>query len=572
MNKIDSAYSPPNAYTSTPRPFQRKRHFFGRLNFSHLWERISTAFEKPKKVLDSVIGKSVVYALAETGGAIIGQCAGENVLAAICSKIGQHILMTNVVVGGTLLVFSSRINASNFKKAAMVTIVIGSAVLNKSNTEIPEYGSFLGHQFGEFTGGSLGAIVGGFFGLLLFKSPTVFWDKDKPWDSYSVSMIRFTGSGLCFDAAIKQASIPWVSPLLNIPRGVIKAVVQTSAYNSNHLFPFVKQCLQKKSMSTGSHIPLFVKMLVNSHCGHNARHFAKKLSGSVNALLSFVPNIVNKMLSIKTFSTLLVSDPIMEGLQFAPESSRLITNAALRGLYNYISILRKSDTIIAAHRNFEIAFENNLDISDYKIKLSQAIKDALNREDTTLMQGIKAKLETHITDCNKENLKGLIASIKATEVVLLGIPMMTDKQASFLNEILEIYLAPYLVYTFSNWSAFKKDLMPTEERDGLIALNNLLFNYYFRRLLPSIVATPLQKMMHLTIQTAHTLAYIFAQPEQSTYLPGEIKEENFNEDYVEDPEKARSRNFVNELKKAPVRYDYISEVRTIKEEGWEVIH
>lgn len=510
------------------RPFRRRRHnvFTGwEKLFSHCWERIATATQTTHKVTQSLLGKVVVYSLADTGGAIAGSALGSTILGNMGSDIGRGLVsigFLGAMAGSGILVlkYASLEKTRKIYLTAMIATTIGLMIITSSN-ERGKYGAWLGRLIGEEVGSFVGTILGGFALLNLAGSPTVFFDQHHPWDSYSTSTARFLVVGRVFESVIVKPSIPLIGLLLRILRKITCIALQNFAYNSNTLISLVVESLKRRTFAK-PRFSAFAKMAINTYCGHNTKFFEEEFSRF--SLKKIFPTLATHQFNlIRKFDRFLLGSLIDE-IKYLAEHSDRVASKAISAFHEYMELLTGSKELIEAHEKFRKALlDKTGEHLQYKEKIIQLIREKISGENPTLWNQISQSIVDYgwTSDNAQHLLKTLDELIMQMEISLVGLPLTDPRQASYLTEVFDVYLQHYLIFLLFKYPQLEA-LTPEQEEQSIATLMNLIFNHYVKPILPESIAKLSYRIITGSLKTAlktqNSLTLFFRQPEQASYI------------------------------------------------------
>jgi hypothetical protein len=352
---------------------------------------------------------------------------------------------------------------------------------------------------GEWAGSAIGTILGGYAGLKWAGSKINLVDRVTPTDSYSVNMVKFIGVGEGIDRAIVKASAPYVAPLWNMPRHIIKAVCQTAGYNSQFLVPVLRKSFRDRKLVPT--LPLALKMLCNRYCIDNSFQIATKITNLSS--LKILPTILKKGLSLLKSAALIPQ--IQSSVEFLGSHADVIANITMRSFHEYMKVLKRVDP------------------KDLKASLKKEIPGA-------------ATVSPVFDLAMKETVTGwadsLIENVREMEIELTGYELQTENERAALKFTLTVYLKYYVIFTLLNCNRFTTELSPMEERDFFTDLNDAFFSIYTHETRPNRLAQGLKKVTAFAIDSIHKVQRFIEQAEHNS---GVIKQAVVVENFHPDP-------------------------------------
>lgn len=493
---------------------------------SNTWESIKSTAEQTKQFTNSLLGKVIIFGVAEFVGSKIVESVSSPLLGSLSSNALSYTVPA-LIIGSTLisaprLIFSSAAKTSKaadyfFALASILSTVL---VLTVPINQLSEFGESVGQTVGTYLGSTAGVILGGYAGLRLSGSKIIFWDSTKPLDSYAVSMVRYIAAGNLFNSVIATPSTPYVNTILQPIRQITCSIVQTVAYSSNSLLPFIAQSFRTRVFSNKLLTPLLAELITNRF------HCCEKDSPSIT-----------KIMAQKTFSTFAVLPSIVErGLKIGLDASvdSLINktpsfiNITLRSLHEYSHLLSNSEEVKAAHREFKQAYFDSSYKSLYQCQqerqqLINVIKGMVLKNSSFSEKLVQSTLERILNDSGIKDLSTtMISKVQELEIEVVGIPRLSKSKAPFLKEIIDIYLVYFILFTLSNIRSLSMELTPSEEQEIVIDANNFVISSYIRFIMPQFVASVIRHttntVINLSFKVRSCVFSLLQQPEQTTHL------------------------------------------------------
>jgi hypothetical protein len=437
-------------------------------------DKLLKVIEKVRPFSKSILGNVAKCAVAETVCGIAGSMAGGIVGGRVCQRLGSMALAGGTVAGGDYAYHKNR-------KALLALAITAGIVQCVVFSEDQQAAGFL--IFGEWAGSAIGTILGGYAGLKLAGSRIDLIDRVTPTDSYTVNMIKHQAVEEVFEAVIVKSSLPYVSPIFNLPRYVVKAILKTSGYNSQFLVPVIRKSFQERKLVPT--VPLILKMLTNRYCVDNSSHLAAKVTKLLS--LKMLPTILQKGMDLLSQTALLPQ--IKASIEFLGKNTDILANVTMRSLLKYVEVVKRID-----HKNLKAALKEAIPFST---------------------------LVSPVFDLPmKEKIRGwansIVDSIREMEVELTGYQLLTDPEIEALRFTLTVHLKYYVIYTLLNCNNLTDALSPIEERDFFNDLNNAFFAIYTHESRPNRVAQALRKTTGLAIDGIHKLRRFIEQAEQNT--------------------------------------------------------
>jgi hypothetical protein len=500
--------------------------------------------KKVTPLTQSILGKLIIYSVAETIGASIGNTLGRQYGGIMGGAVGRgavspySVTATSLGITTTLYFTASAID----RYALFLFSLLATFPLLYVAVSYPEmvfsYGDSIGGFVGEWMGNIVGAILGGYSALVLAGRPTEFWDRRSAWNSYSFCMIRFLLTGELFNAVIVIPTRSYLSPLLRVPRQLICGILQTTAYNSNIILPVIKKCVQQRKVSRRLLTPLVMDLIRNKCFGMNARKQAGQITNSFLSPTPLLSSIITKQLEgWKALNLAAISSLLDRGISSIVQNSEELATLVLRSCAQYGALLKNSDSVSQAHEQFQMAFFHKPQtLAQHKETLQRTVKEAVIGESYQPLI-IEHGLPLLWTENTRRTwIAPLIAAIKKGEIKLVGFPVMHKRQLSYLHEVLEIYLQYYILFILLKWNDLKTALTISEEEDLIVDINKMLFSFYLNFVTParlSLVANRLiEQLIHGFFRIKELLSFCLQQPDQKSYLKIDPSKVVILEDYA----------------------------------------
>lgn len=515
VNCCDTSY-----HEQPSRPFRRRRPDVFNVGkwsvfLNDTWTQIKSTVQKTKQFSNSVLGKVTIYAVAELAGSALGKNVGGNVVGQVVSRLGVHLVPYTLISAAFFGTGMAAIPKTS--KVAKVFFAISATASLALLLTIPphyyrDYSKSIGFAVGESIGNVAGTILGGFGALYFAKSPVVLWDKENPWGSYSVSMIRFHSAGAVFDSIIATPTIPYIGSILSIPRTIVRSLTQTMAFSSNTVLPLAKECLQKRHISNKILAPFLVQLINDRFSSPNAPPVSKNMAQKLFSTLTKLSTVLERVLQVGV-------EHGMEKLVCEKNVNFLVT-AALRSLHRYTLILRDSKAIKFAQKNFKESFTGSEFARHYyKSQLIETISNAVKTHPSYSKQIVLKIMESFLKDNRLQELSGIIVSkIQELEIEVIGVLLLKENKASYLKQLVDIYLQYYFVFLIFNLEQFNKELTPADEQEVILDLNNAIISTYIAYASPYIVSSVINGLTEGALQTffkmKNILNLILQPPEQ----------------------------------------------------------
>lgn len=438
--------------------------------FQPIAKSILDQAERMRPIANSLMGRIVKSAAAETVCAIAGAAAGELVVGNLCYAMGPQVVPAACVIGLAAAVATK-------KKPQMVLFTIGlvsPAIFSRGKQA--EY--FV--QAGAYAGRAVGNILGGYVGLTKLAGAKIdLVNRTRPSDSYAVNMLKFQAAGELFDAVIASSSIPYAAGLINLPRNAVKSVIQTLAYNSQSSLPLIRKCVREKRLSLS--LPQAVKMVCSRYSVENSRAFASQAAGFVSK--SIFPAVMDKMGAI--LGDHLVAAQVKKGIGFMADHSDQVATALMRGFVQYGDLVQ---AIHAEFPDFSIDEEGDLVSIERKNAGASSKGAPLCLDPKLLKKALKTKIpgaallspvfDRAMKSSIQEWSQALVAMIEGGEREIFGVEILGKERAEVLREFLPIHLKYYLIFVLLNAPSLSRVLTLIEERDFFAAVNGAFFSIY----------------------------------------------------------------------------------------------
>ncbi len=529
--------SPQNIHS--PRPFQkRKCDIFKGFNIiiGASWETIKNLAAKTKvfssalfdslagktqQISNSLAGKVVKCAVAESAGAYVGEKVAKSICSHITARIGQSIApilgLGGAIVGGSYAIYSLAAKTSDATRFHFTVVAATSVtlLLTFSFDQLSDFGGSAGQILGDNFGSIAGTILAGYQGLSSAGSKATLWDSHNPWDSYSISMLRYLGTGALFDTCINSPSTPCAKIIIGLPRLITRTLLQTLAFSSNAFIPFIKSTFQARRLSKNTFTPLVVEIITTRF--HGTKHspsIKKEMAQKFVSTFDVLPSLVEKGLKVC----------VENGIGLLIDNTHQYLTIALRSFHQYTQTLNTSDAVRTAHNEFRESYlDSDLQRETCKAKLLNAIKAEVQQHPGYTEQLFQATIELFLNNIDiKELSNKIISKIQELEVEVIGLSLLAEKQAPYLKDIIEIYLFHYLVFTLSNYKKLTAELTPSEEQDILLDANNFVLFTYLDFVTPQFVASAIHQIAALaiksTFKTKDLISTLMQQPEQMSFI------------------------------------------------------
>lgn len=513
------------------RPFKRYRYSpFSGLgkDLSNFWEKTRYAASITCKCTKSILGRVVVYSLADIGGGFLGSYVGSKAFHELGSDLGRVCTSKEFLTIAAILEMNTLYSRESHKEKEIILIamIIGTiAVMTLTSQEDRnEYGSQIGGMIGCQAGDFVGTILGGYAFLKLAGSPTVFYDPKEPWNSYTFSTIRFLAVGKLFDLIVIKSSTPFIGSLVNLPRNIVRGTLQNLSYNSNAILPIIKESMRNKSMGKPQ-LPTIAKLFCNTYCGHNVEFFQQEFSKC--SLKSIFPSLASLQSDFFRKIDRRLPFYLSDQVNFLTEKSDVLASKAISAFHVYTTVLSNSQEIKNEHEKMrEAFFQENGNFIAHKNQIIKLLRSKIKRysgSGASKNSEIWNQTVSRIVDAifqgqNMQMMKnGFWESFKQMEIALMGFPMLSPHQTSYLNEMLEIYLQHYVIFLICYYDKFH-ELVREEENQSIEMLMNLIFKHYVHSITPASLAKFSQKVVNETmkrvIEFQKLIMLFFLQPEQ----------------------------------------------------------
>lgn len=483
--------------------------------------------EKMRPFANSLIGRIVKSAAAETACSIAGAAAGEMVVGSLCYAVGPQIVPAVCLIG-----LAGSVVAKKKPQIALFTIGL---VLPAFFTRSKQAEYFV--QAGEYAGRTVGTIVGGYVGLTKLAGAKIdLVNRTRPSDSYSVNMLKFQAAGEVFDAVIVRSSIPYAGALINLPRNAVKSVVQALAYNSQSSLPLLRKCLKEKRIALS--IPQAVKLVCSRYSVESSGIWASQAAQLASKTI--FPSFVQRMGSL--MSERVFAPPLKNGIDFMAAHSGEFVSIFMRGLTQY------SDLVQSIRSDFpDLAVEDDEDLvaihplhDDRKNQGgASSARSHLVLDSVLLKKALKMKIpgaslvsplfDTVMKGSVQEWSEALIEMIGDAEKEVFGVEMGGEGRTQFLQEFLPIHLKYFLIYVLLHSNRLGAELTLLEERDFFEALNRAFFSVYTNGSQPHRGVRFLQSAVSSGVDGLVSLRKFFETTEEETVVaaPMAFAEDHF---------------------------------------------
>lgn len=492
-------------------------------------EKIKSIGNHVKKFTSSLLGRVALYTVADMTGATVGSYIGRWLGQSTTATAGYYLAPFFPVAG--VIWVQNHVNQS-FQTSTISKI--GTAIITTStilcavkfSNDIAEWGESTCFVVGRLAGEIAGTVFGGYLGLVLAGSPILFFDANHPWDSYSISTIRFLAAGILFDGVVVNPSTPFIAPLLRIPRQISRSTVQILAYNSNTLVPAIHECVKHKSLRTKPALSTFAGFMVNSYCGNSAASLSKKLSDSLLSIFISISPIITEGLKNSIQAHNFVTLGLINQAQaLIDRGGDLLTSLVVKSLLQYVDFLNSSKLIKQKLETFEKSLFNSSPNAETISGLTTTIFKEISQDSSLLsifrsafLPLLQTNLSSWVDTC--------VLKIQEAEINLVGYPLLRKKQIIYLKTMLNIHLPCYLFFTLSKISELMNPLTTQEQSEILKILNDMLYKHYVKLVCPPFIATTVHEATRLTLRcafkTQKMISYLLMQAEQRSYLSGSI--------------------------------------------------
>lgn len=463
-------------------------------------EKTTNMKEAVKIFSGSCLGKIVVYTAAELAGAQIGSMAGRVVFGKVSSKIGQDwvplLAMVTLLMGVNRTFYVMAHKTSQATKGIFMLIASVSVIfiMNRSRENFITLGDSLGFEIGEQIGQLAGVVLGGYAGLRLAGSPTKLVNKEDPWSSYSMGMIRYLGSDITFSSCVGVHPNPVIEFFLFMPRSGVCSGIKTAAFNSNVILPAIKG-LREQWVSKKAVTRILTQVIVNKLSGQNShrgptiyekinltlssffspvstqakqnipyilRRLCEKVSGSIGTLAHVVEKEIKGKVDKKTAA-------IMN------KGAQLFVVLMLRSFHHYVNLIKNSKSVCTAHANFKAAFHDASKRQQSKVEFTNALDAVVKTVPGHTQELFQSVVEMWDKE-RKELTDSFVKMIQDYEIEMVGFAML--KQEGYLAEVIDVYLKYYFLFTFINYDQLTKALTIEEEEAMIIDLVNFVVGTY----------------------------------------------------------------------------------------------
>lgn len=505
------------------RPFRKKRPQVLSNLKDLFFDTCHFVADKTSKIANSLLGQTIKFAGADLAGSLVGKAAGEAMMTEAMEKVGK-LAVPSAIVGGALVgsgmaLYSLKTKASTtakliFSVTAAVSVVVW---INYSIEELTDFGSSAGALIGQQIGGLAGAIFGGYSALVLSGSPIEFFGEN----GYSKNMLRYHGTGLAFDALIRRSTVPIISPLFNIPRGIVHFCAQNAAYNSTATVQLIDKFVRSRRIPNKTLTLFFTQLITN------------RLSGTIQNSLQIKPEINSSFMSALSGLRAIFNKGIKIGIQQGAEAFfinnvELIVLIALRSFHKYTYLIKKSNPIQSAHHKLKIAIFDKPHLTERnKADLVEALNQEFFQQENFPKQLAIKILDVLIQDLEiKRLMKTLIIEIQKLEKEVVGLQFLEGTAAEYFEEIATIYLHHYIVYTLVHYKTLSQNkLVSAEDMEIILEINRLTIYSYFHLISPPKFAMGVhyftEKVITVVFKTMSFLNDIIQQSRKNDELTKE---------------------------------------------------
>ena len=242
------------------------------------WEKFLIAsqyidFQSVKQFSRSILGKVIIFTVAEACGAYCGSQAGKLVVGKISLTVGKWLfpVITSMVGTWTIYQIANKISGKIHHLFLALSSIFSAYILSQSLIHIADFGAVAGLQLGEQVGGYMGTVLGGFGGLYLAGSPIVFWDKEDLWSCYCVCMARYLAVQIILDLHFGTQLNPILAIFMSVLTFPLRNIAPTLAYNSNIIIPALN-CLREDGVPKKSLTAITIQLITNKISGKNTKY------------------------------------------------------------------------------------------------------------------------------------------------------------------------------------------------------------------------------------------------------------------------------------------------------------
>lgn len=511
---------------SSYRPFKRHRPQFN----------IIQVYRGTKRFLNSTAGKAVTYAVAEAAGFYFGSIVCAPAMAELGSLAGKSLIpaviksLALISCPVTLYVLVHKTSRFSRRLFPAIASISASTWYMSSSTGLAEYGYDAGLGLGGAIGRTAGPIIFGFASLKLVGSNVVMWDSNNHWNAYSIRMLRYIVVG---NAMKGFTALP--NPFYRVIMQVVVIVSQQIAYNSNVVFPALRECVKKGGLPRRVLVSSLAGMVNNRFFGNNPAQFAREMSHWLTPSLSNLPSMVQR--AVETG----VRVGVERGVESIANHTNLFVMVSARSFYKFSNLIRQSDKIMACHQAFlESFFDRSLPIDlrkrhiqENKEKLIAALKDKINSENSFYGHIFNPLIDMIVSDQKiGESVEKVLLSIKEMELELIGSELLSKTHSDYIKEIVQIYLHHYIIYTVFKYHELANeisandefsDLSALEENNIILDLNTLLVSLYVGSITSSPVTRVALGLSNSMIRSTFEIKSfvnrrLFQQPEHESFI------------------------------------------------------
>lgn len=480
----------------------------GRWSFGGFSDSLYSLLLRIGQVSNSLLGQVVIISLGEMTGARLGGLA--------MSDICHHFFVPlTLITSGATIYYQATHQTDRLTKVALLTSAVAMTALVTTPSE-----KLLGEQnwlaIGWGTvGGWVGTIAGGYAGQLFAGG--------VPQAEYSLSMAKCIGVTEFTHAILA----PPPASLMGYPLGFVRGSLITSlglcAYYSPQLIDILQSIARNEKDKTLL-TRIFTQIIEERCSGRHSADIARKISDQIMAPLKEISRYLVDELEGESCRNLL-SALIGNGMECLLNPKTTPT-FALRSFEEYVKILKASD-IQKAHAEFECAF---LDDLQGKVQKKRQLIDAIQKKikilydsQTSTEQMIDFVLNSLLNDKQAQGLAALvIQKIQEAEIDLIGLSLLSQNQAGWIEELFSIHIQNYVIFALSNYHKFEKALTPLEEKQILLDCNHAIFTLYFNHIVPFFIARSAQVLtgstIHTLFQVKESVRTIFKKKSQKSYM------------------------------------------------------
>ena len=222
-----------------------------------------------------------------------------------------------------------------------------------------------------------GSIFGGYAGLRLIQNPVLFFDYDHPLDTYSMSMIRYSGAEALFNIIVVSPTGLATKVLFTIPRIAACKIIQSLACNSNSLVLLFKRCIVKREASAKIIVPLLAQAVVNTYCGQSSTQLFKEYSRNITTTINIFSS---KLIEEKFISNILegvVEKVVIESNNSLNKTSSYFLDSIMGSLHLYFRLLDSPEISEAYQDLFNDATDTPEDHERKRIHLEEILQNRI---------------------------------------------------------------------------------------------------------------------------------------------------------------------------------------------------